>query len=136
VTKRRMLVVDDLKDSADSLSMLLRMLGHEVETAYDGEEAIAAAERFRPEVLLLDIGMPRLNGLDACRHIRELPWGQEVLIVALTGWGQDEDRRHTAQAGFDAHLVKPVDLDLLLKLMTSPRKLKGSQDPPQPSPAG
>ena len=129
MTKRRMLVVDDLKDSADSLAMLLRMLGHEVQTAYDGEEAISAAERFRPDVVLLDIGMPRLNGLDACRHIRERPWGQTVFMVALTGWGQEEDRRRTAQAGFDVHLVKPADPETLLKLLASqPRKIK-IQDP-------
>ena len=130
MTKRRMLVVDDLKDSADSLAILLRMLGHEVQTAYDGEEAIATAERFRPDVVLLDIGMPRLNGLDACRHIRERPWGQAVFMVALTGWGQDEDRRRTAQAGFDAHLVKPADPETLLKLLASPPGKMESQDRP------
>jgi len=129
--KRRMLVVDDLKDSADSLAMLLRMLGHEVQTAYDGEEAIAAAERFRPEVVLLDIGMPRLNGLDACRHIRERPWGQAVFMVALTGWGQDDDRRRTSQAGFDAHIVKPVDPQVLMKLVATPPRKAAGQEPQQ-----
>ena len=130
---RRMLVVDDLKDSADSLAMLLRMLGYEVRTAYDGLEAVAAAEGFRPEVVLLDIGMPRLNGLDACRRIRERSWGHEVFIVALTGWGQNEDRRRTAQAGFDAHIVKPVDPEVLMKLVASPPPRAADQEPKETS---
>ena len=126
---RRMLVVDDLKDSADSLAMILRMLGYEVRTAYDGLEAIAAAEGFRPEVVLLDIGMPRLNGLEACRRIRERPWARDVLIVALTGWGQDDDRRRTSQAGFDAHLVKPADPEAIVKLLGSPRPTASEESP-------
>jgi CheY-like chemotaxis protein len=126
-----MLVVDDLKDSADSLAMFLRMLGHEVRTAYDGLEAVAAAEGFRPEVVLLDIGMPRLNGLEACRRIRERSWGGEVFIVALTGWGQDDDRRRTSQAGFDAHIVKPVDPQVLMKLVSTPPPKAAGQEPQQ-----
>jgi PAS domain S-box-containing protein len=94
-TKCRLLIVDDLKDSADSLAMLLKIAGHEVYTAYDGEQAVAAAERFRPEVVLLDIGMPKLNGDEACRRIRELPWGKGMFLIALTGWGQEADRLRT-----------------------------------------
>jgi len=117
VAKCRILVVDDLKDSADSLAMLLRMTGHEVHTAYDGEEAVSAAETFRPEVVLLDIGMPKLNGYDACRRIREQPWGKGLFLIALTGWGQDDDRRRTEAAGFNGHMVKPVNPRELLNVL-------------------
>jgi CheY-like chemotaxis protein len=117
VAKCRILVVDDLKDSADSLSMLLRVSGHEVHTAYDGEEAVIAVEKVRPEVVLLDIGMPKLNGYDACRCIREKPWGKGIYIIALTGWGQDDDRRRTEEAGFNGHMVKPVDSRDLMKVL-------------------
>jgi len=89
--------------------MLLKMTGHEVHTAYDGEEAIVAAEMFKPEVVLLDIGMPKLNGYDACRRIRGQPWGKGIYLVALTGWGQEDDRRRTEEVGFNHHMVKPVE---------------------------
>jgi CheY-like chemotaxis protein len=88
----RLVLADDLRDSADSLADLLRLHGHEVVTAYDGEAAVAAAERVRPEAVLLDIGMPKLDGYDACRQIRSTPWGRDIVIVALTGWGQLVDR--------------------------------------------
>jgi PAS domain S-box-containing protein len=120
----RILVVDDNKDSADSLSMLLRMSGHQTHVAYDGEEAVEAAEQARPEVVLLDIGLPKLNGLDVCRRIREQPWGKSMVLVALTGWGQVEDRRKSQDAGFDAHLVKPVNYTELTNLLAS---LQGRQ---------
>jgi PAS domain S-box-containing protein len=106
---RRILVVDDNVDAADSMGQLLELLGNEVRTANDGEAGIAVAEAFRPEVVFMDIGMPKLNGHEACRRIRAQPWGKGMVLVALTGWGQDEDRRKTAAAGFDHHLVKPVD---------------------------
>ncbi len=115
--QRRVLVADDNADSADSLAMYLELKGSEVQTAYDGEQALAEAERFRPSVMLLDLGMPRLNGYELCRRIRALPWGKGVFIVAMTGWGQDEDRRRTTEAGFDAHLVKPIDLPALMQLL-------------------
>jgi len=105
----RVLVADDNHDCADSLAMLLQLAGYETRTAYDGAEAIAMAESYRPDILLLDIGMPNLNGHEAARHIRDQPWGKDLLLVALTGWGQEEDRRRTEAAGFDAHFVKPVD---------------------------
>jgi len=121
---RRILVVDDNVDAARSLALFLRINDHEVEMAHDGLEAVAAAEHFRPEVIFLDIGMPRLDGYGACRRIRERPWGKTMVIVALTGWGQEEDQRKTREAGFDAHLVKPVDGAMLLATLTgleSPR---------------
>jgi PAS domain S-box-containing protein len=115
----RILVVDDVRDSADSLAMFLRLDGHDVKIAYDGLAAVEAAEQFRPEVVLLDIGMPKLNGYDACRLIREQPWSKNTFLVALTGWGQEEDKRRTEEAGFGAHLVKPVDPTALMKLLAS-----------------
>jgi len=120
-TKRRVLVVDDNRDGAESLAMMLRLLGNEVETARDGVEAIERAEAFRPEVILMDVGMPRLNGLDATRRIRQEAWGRDVVIVALTGWGQDADRERSREAGCDGHLVKPVDLAELERVLARGR---------------
>ena len=120
----RILVVDDNEDSADSLAMLLQLTGHEVFTAHDGPSALEAAEQHRPGVVLLDIGLPALNGYDVCRRIRQEPWGKTMVLIALTGWGQDEDRRRSQEAGFDSHLVKPVDHTRLLALLatlTEPR---------------
>jgi DNA-binding response OmpR family regulator len=123
---RRILVVDDNRDSADSLALLLNLQGHEVEAVYDGLSAVHTAERFAPEVVLLDRGLPILDGIEACRRIREKSWGRNMVIVALTGWGQEEDRRRSREAGFDEHLVKPVSNDALRKLL--------SQFPPLPNP--
>ncbi len=114
---RRILVVDDNVDSADSLAMLLRLLGHEAEVARDGLEAVETALRTRPDVVLLDIGLPRLNGFEAARRIRLSPHGREMKLIAVTGWGQDEDRNLSRSAGFDEHLVKPVDIDRLAALL-------------------
>jgi CheY-like chemotaxis protein len=122
---RRVLVVDDHQDAADSLALLLRALGCEVEVARDGMEAVEVAGRYRPDLLLLDIGMPRLDGYAACRRIRGHPWGKAMVIVALTGWGQEDDRRRTREAGFDAHLVKPVEPSVLLGLLAE-QKAAGS----------
>lgn len=119
ITGHRILVVDDNRDAADSLAMLLRLTGNEVRTSYNGMEGVEIAANFRPHAVLLDIGMPNLNGHDACRRIRGEVWGKEMVLVALTGWGQDEDRRRTAEAGFDAHMVKPVDPTASLKLLAS-----------------
>jgi PAS domain S-box-containing protein len=105
----RILVVDDNRDSAESLALLLSLGGHRVETAHDGLAAVDLARTFRPRVVLMDLGMPKLNGYDAARAIRSEPWGDEIVLVALTGWGQEDDKRRTAEAGFDAHLTKPVD---------------------------
>ena len=112
-----MLVVDDNRDSAESLAALLQLAGHELHQAYDGAEAIALAERHRPDAIVLDIGLPGINGYEACRRIRELRPEYDPLIIALTGWGQEDDRRRSAEAGFDAHLVKPVDVEELRRLL-------------------
>jgi CheY-like chemotaxis protein len=114
---RRILVVDDNRDGADSLAMMLRLLGNEVRTANDGLEAVEQAEEFRPEVMLMDVGMPRLNGLDATRRIRGHDWGKVITVIALTGWGQDGDKERSREAGCDGHLVKPVNLPDLQKLL-------------------
>ena len=114
---RRILVVDDNEDSAESLTILLSLAGHETHTAYDGLEAIEAAETFKPDVILLDIGLPKLNGYEVARKIREQPWGQAMVLVALTGWGQEEDRRRSREAGFNHHLTKPVDPLALTNLL-------------------
>jgi CheY-like chemotaxis protein len=119
-SKHRILVVDDNKDSADSLSMLLRVKGHEVRTARDGLQAIEITPDFLPNVILMDIGMPKLNGYDTTRQIRTLPSGKDVMIIALTGWGQPEDLRQSTEAGCSAHLVKPIDLAELERLLLSP----------------
>ncbi len=116
---RRILLVDDNRDSAESLAMLLTLAGNETHTAHDGLEAVEAAAAFRPDVVLLDIGLPKLNGYEACRRIREQPWGKTMVLVAVTGWGQEEDRRKSKDAGFDAHMVKPVDYAALMKLLAS-----------------
>ena len=105
----RILAVDDNQDAVDILARTLQLKGHEVQTAYDGIEAVDVAARFKPDVVLLDIGLPRLNGYDVARRIRQLPGGKSTILIAITGWGQEEDRRQSQQSGFDMHLVKPVD---------------------------
>ena len=114
---RRILVADDNVDAAESLALLLQMMGHKVHTVHDGLAAVEAAAAFRPDIVLLDIGMPKLNGYDAARQIRGQPWGTGVLLVALTGWGQEEDKRRSQEEGFDHHLVKPVDPSALQELL-------------------
>jgi CheY-like chemotaxis protein len=109
--QRRVLVADDNPDAAESLAMMLRMLGHVVRTASDGAQAVQAAAEFNPDVALLDIGMPHVNGYEAARRIRSA--NERVLLVALTGWGQAEDKRKAIEAGFDEHLVKPADVPTL-----------------------
>jgi CheY-like chemotaxis protein len=117
----RILVVDDHPDSAASLAMLLRLTGSEVRTAQDGAEALAVAAEFRPRVVLLDIGLPKLDGYSVARAIRAEPWGSGMTLIALTGWGQDSDRLRSQDAGFDHHLVKPVDPAALLQFLSSLR---------------
>jgi two-component system, chemotaxis family, CheB/CheR fusion protein len=115
--RRRILVVDDNRDATETLARVLELGGHEVHTAHDGLEAVDVAAELQPDAVLLDIGLPKLNGYDAARRIREQPAGKDVFLVALTGWGQPEDRRRAQDAGFDAHLVKPVDHAHLAKLL-------------------
>src|SRR5262249_30603710 len=116
-TPRRFLIVDDNKDAAMALSVLLRLSGHETEVAHDGLQAVEVAEMFQPEIILLDIGLPKWKGYDACRRIREQTWGKNMLIVAVTGWGQEEDRRKAQEAGFDFHMVKPVNYKTLMAIL-------------------
>jgi PAS domain S-box-containing protein len=116
---RRILVVDDNHDSAMSLATLLRITGHQTTTAADGLEAVEVAAAFRPDVVLLDLGLPKLNGYEAARQMRRQPWGASMVLVALTGWGQEDDRRKSRDAGFDGHMVKPVEFDALMKLLSS-----------------
>jgi CheY-like chemotaxis protein len=115
----RILVVDDNRDSAESLARLLQVCGNETLTAFDGLEALEVGSQFRPNVVLLDLGMPNLNGYDTARRIRQQPWGQNAVLIALTGWGKDEDRRRSGEAGFDSHVVKPVVVEQLDALLAS-----------------
>ena len=120
----RILVIDDNRDSADCLAMLLDALGHETATAYDGERALASVDSFSPDVILLDIGLPGMSGYEICRRLRDRPGGDDLVIFAQTGWGQDEDRRRTQEAGFDYHFVKPVDPAELLARLNDVEKKK------------
>jgi CheY-like chemotaxis protein len=115
----RILVVDDNEDSAESLAMLLHMLGHEVTTANDGESGLAVAADFRPDVAILDIGLPKVNGYDLAKQLREQPWARNVVLVALTGWGQDQHRRRSAESGFNHHLTKPVEFEVLQEILAA-----------------
>ena len=120
--RRRILVADDNRDAADSLAFMLRIAGHEVRIAYDGQQALELAETFRPQLALLDLGMPRLSGYDAARRLRQTPHGRDMQLIALTGWGQPDDRGRSLAAGFDHHVVKPVDPSLLQRLLAMPRE--------------
>lgn len=115
--RRRILVADDNSDALESLATLLELGGHEVFSASNGALALESAERHLPDVALLDIGMPKLDGYEVARRIRAQPWGHRITLVALTGWGQDSDRQRSGEAGFDSHLVKPLDLDKLTELL-------------------
>src|SRR6185436_14449782 len=113
----RILVADDSRDAADSLRALLELLGAQVRVAYDGPTALNTFSVYRPEVVLLDIGMPGMDGLEVARRIRQRPESRDVTLIALTGWGQEKDRRNSAAAGFNHHLVKPVDFEALQELL-------------------
>jgi CheY-like chemotaxis protein len=113
----RILIVDDNRDSVTTLTILLRQLGHQTRGAFDGEEAVAAAREFQPQVVLLDIGLPKLNGYEVCRWIRAQNQTEVVTIIAQTGWGQEETRQKTSVAGFDHHLVKPLNPNALRKII-------------------
>jgi signal transduction histidine kinase len=118
--RRRILVVDDNVDAAESLAMLLRMIRHDVRVAHDGLAALAAVESDPPDLVFLDIGMPVMNGYDVARQLRQRPGLENLVLVAMTGWGQEEDRRRSHEAGFDHHLVKPVEPDALRQLLARP----------------
>jgi len=115
--KHRILVADDYLDTAESMALVFKIMGNDVRTAKDGREAVEMAKEFQPELILMDISMPELNGYDACRTIRELPGGEDIVIVALTGWSQDEYKSQSQDAGFDQHLVKPVKPQVLEQLV-------------------
>jgi signal transduction histidine kinase/ActR/RegA family two-component response regulator len=116
-TARKILVADDNQDAADSLALLLEALGHTVRTAHGGHGAVALARDFQPDIALLDIGMPDMSGYEVAQQLRETQWGKNMRLIALTGWGQDEDKRRALAAGFDHHLTKPVELQELEKLL-------------------
>lgn len=127
--RRRVLLVDDNKDVASSMSRWLRLIGHDVRVALDGTEAIRIAEQFRPEVALLDLAMPNVNGYDVARTLRGASWGKDMTLVAVTGWGREDDQRRSADAGFDRHMTKPVDpLALEVFLESASRSTAGSSD--------
>lgn len=113
----RILVIDDNKDAADTLSIMLKMKGNDVQTSYNGYDGVATAESFLPDIVVLDIGMPGIDGFQTCNLIRETDWGKSMVIFALTGYGQPSDFRKSTAAGFDAHLIKPVDFGQLLSLI-------------------
>ena len=115
--RRRILVVDDHRDAARVLALLLDALGYDVETAHDGHQALAAMSAFHPEIVFLDIGLPQIDGYEVARRVRELPALDGIKLVALTGWGHDQDRCRTREAGFDHHLVKPVAVKTLKELL-------------------
>ena len=117
----KILVVDDNPDSALSLAMMLSIMGHETRTAHDGESAVATAESFLPEVVLLDIGLPKLNGYEVAHRIRTSSWGTSMFLIAVTGWGQDEDRQRSSEVGLNVHMVKPVEPSALQKLLAELR---------------
>lgn len=123
-SRLRIVVVDDNRDWADSLAAMLQLLDYEVQVAYDGDMGVQAAAAFRPDVVLLDVGLPRLSGYDACRLIREQTWGKEMSLVAVTGWGQEEDLHRSVAAGFDHHLVKPVAPETLTALLEEIDRLR------------
>jgi signal transduction histidine kinase/ActR/RegA family two-component response regulator len=129
VSPRRILVVDDNHDAANSLALLLTLMGHNVQTAPDGPSSLELAQTYRPEIILLDIGMPRMDGLEVARRLRQDLGLKDVLLVALTGYGQDQDRRRSHEAGFDIHLIKPVDIDHLHTLLQKPVQLADESKP-------
>lgn len=117
--KRRVLVVDDNRDAATTLALLLKLIGNDVHTRFDGQAGAEAAESWRPQVVILDISMPIMDGYQACQFIRGQPWGKAMTLIALSGYGQADDIQRSIEAGFDAHLVKPVDLAVLKDLLAS-----------------
>ena len=128
----RVLIVDDNRDAADSVAMMLELEGHDVRTAYTGRAALELGNAFEPQVVLLDIGLPGLDGHEVCRQIRARAWGERSVLIALTGWGQTDDRRRSHAAGFDHHLVKPIDFDALSALL--PRGATENMHPSMMSP--
>jgi PAS domain S-box-containing protein len=125
----RVLVVDDNLDSADSLAMLLRIMGHDSKIAHDGEQALAVAEQYRPDIAILDIGLPKVNGYDLAKQLRQQPWAKDAVLVALTGWGQEQHRRRSAESGFNHHLTKPVEFNVLEDILTAAATCRSENSP-------
>ena len=119
--RRRVLLVDDNRDVVRAFARLVRALGHDVEVSFSGDEALAAAERFRPDVVVMDIGLPGLDGYQTATAMRATSWGAAVTLIALSGWARDEDRRRAHDAGFDRHYTKPIEPDVLEALLASDR---------------
>jgi CheY-like chemotaxis protein len=128
--RSRILVVDDNHDAARTLAILLSAHGYVTQAAHDGLQAVDAAEEFNPHVILLDIGLPTLNGYEACQRIRSQSWGKSMILVALTGWGQEEDKRRAEESGFDTHLVKPVDPPKLIQVVAALLKERNQSHAP------
>ena len=122
-----MLIADDLPDAARSLAMLFEMYGADVRISFDGAQTLRAAEDFRPEIVLMDISMPGMSGYETARAIRGTPWGHAMILVALTGWGRTRDLEDARAAGFDDHLLKPVDPERLLEVISRLRERRGAQ---------
>lgn len=116
---RRILIVDDDSDGAASLSMILSMVGHETVSAHDGLEAVEAALKFEPQIVLLDLDLPKIDGYEVCRRIRAFPWGSDTMIVAVTGWSDEAHRMEALNAGFDMHLVKPVSAEVFMTVLAA-----------------
>ena len=126
-----MLLVDDDRDVVRSLVRLVRSLGHETHVAYSGEEALQVAEQCQPQIILMDIGLPGLNGYDTAREMRARPWGESVTLIAVTGWVREDDRRRALESGFDQHLTKPVDADLLETVLNGAAEKASPSELPQ-----
>ena len=118
-TGQKVLVLDDNRDAADTLSLMMRLMGNDIRTAYDAPEALRVAAEFSPTIALLDLGLPGMSGYSAAQAIRREPWGKDMILVAVTGWGQETDRARSRDAGFDHHLVKPVAPDDILEILAS-----------------
>ena len=129
---RRILVADDNHDAAESLTLQLRLAGHDVRTVHDGVEALAVAKTFKPQIVLLDLGMPKMDGYETARNMRLRPWGKSATLIALTGWGQQPDRQRTSEAGFDVHLVKPVSEAQLFRALAGAGRRRRSTDVAEP----
>jgi len=132
-TKCRIVVADDNQDAATSLSMILTLMGNEVRTAFDGAQAVKVAQSFQPQIIFVDLGMPVLSGYDVSRKIRSESWGQAVMLVALTGWDEAEGTDRSKDAGFDLHLVKPIEVDRLTQLLATLDQMADSKTSQQPA---
>lgn len=119
IRQRKVLIVDDNHDNADLCAIILRKAGHEVRTAYSGDEALSIAPEFKPDFALLDIGMPGMDGYELAQHMRTNGWSKNMTLIAITGWGHEEDKLRALSAGFDHHLTKPFDVEMLEKMITS-----------------